>query len=195
MRRVLALAVLLVACKEDPVVLATLPPSDRPPNEERCGGDDCARGTYCEKPECDAPVGMCLPFPTVCPADEAPVCGCDGVTYFNDCLRRAAGAGAAHAGECVREALGCGDVDGECPAGAVCSLLTGGDERECTGAFRGRCWVIPPACPPPSATDRWRPCLPIPPMGPEPPPPPPPCIDTCSAIRSGAPHVRAFRCE
>ena len=183
---VVLLLALLASCTDNPVVLATLAPPGAPANEERCGGNDCAPGTFCEKPTCDSPAGSCLPFPTVCPSDEAPVCGCDGITYFNDCLRRAAGAGAAHAGECDRDARPCHDSD-DCPSGTVCSLLAGSDLRDCDRELRGRCWVVPAECPPPGA-DRWQPCGP-------PPPGPIACVDTCNAIRSGVPHARALRCE
>jgi hypothetical protein len=182
---------LVAACREDPIILATLEPTDRPPSDVRCVRDECPRGTYCEKLACDAPAGTCVPFATVCPSNEEPVCGCDGVTYFNDCLRRASGAGMAHPGECGREARPCQSAE-ECPSGAACSLLTGLDEGDCR-ELRGRCWVVPVECPPPSALDRWQPCLP-PPPSPEP-PPALPCVDTCTAVRSGAPHTRAFRCE
>jgi hypothetical protein len=36
-------------------------------------------------------VGDCLPFPGICLPVEEPVCGCDGVTYENECVANNAG--------------------------------------------------------------------------------------------------------
>jgi len=90
----LALATVLSACTEDPVILARVSDHDNPghPEGSRCvEADDCPAGSFCERDGCGDPAGSCRPFPIVCPDDSIPVCGCDGITYFNECLRRAAG--------------------------------------------------------------------------------------------------------
>jgi len=50
-----------------------------------CDDDsDCATNEYCDAQTCDGP-GGCLEQPSMCPPDEDPVTGCDGVVYENPC--------------------------------------------------------------------------------------------------------------
>jgi hypothetical protein len=78
-------------------------------NAKPCGG---IGGLPCPSPDefCDYPVGTCGAGDVTgecvskgigaCPALFKPVCGCDGVTYSNDCFRRAAGVSLDHQGPC-----------------------------------------------------------------------------------------------
>lgn len=45
--------------------------------------------------------GVCTPRPEACPDDEAPICGCDDVTYPNACAASAAGIDIQYPGVCV----------------------------------------------------------------------------------------------
>lgn len=73
-----------------------------------CGGFAglaCERGLFCLEPagQCltvaDG-MGTCASRPGVCPSNFAPVCGCDRVTYPNECVARAAGQSVARTGAC-----------------------------------------------------------------------------------------------
>ena len=65
----------------------------------------CPEGQVCDIRSClDGASGTCVLRPSLCMPLWAPVCGCDGVTYGNDCERLAAGAALDHEGECAAPA-------------------------------------------------------------------------------------------
>ncbi|MBX3265066.1 MAG: hypothetical protein KF782_35670 [Labilithrix sp.] len=189
-----ALGLSLLACAEEVIVLGAVPAEDgggAVASGARCvRSSECGEGSFCDRRQCNAPAGTCEPYPVSCDDEERPVCGCDGVTYWNDCLRRAAGAPGARADECDVESARCGPSGSTCPEGAVCAMLVGfggPGKPACRGPAAGRCWVLPAICPAQGRADRWDECatnegaL--------------RCLDTCSAIRSGRTFARVGACE
>jgi hypothetical protein len=107
------------------------------------GNDDCGKRDYCAKPvgDCEGE-GICTEIPEKCPDIWAPVCGCDGETYGNDCEASAAGVNVDYEGACTE---GC-KIDDDCEKRDYCAKPVGDCEGE------GICAEIPEGCP-----DVWAP--------------------------------------
>jgi hypothetical protein len=118
------------------------------PCGQACGpnGTPCPNGSFCKFPigTCGDPTvpGTCTPIPQGCPDVWDPVCGCNNVTYGNECDADAAGVSIAHKGECEQV---CGGIAGiPCPKGEFCKFPPG----QCDVAdLQGVCQPIPTACP------------------------------------------------
>jgi hypothetical protein len=78
------------------------------PGGTTCGGSagtPCRGDLFCDFPSgCGGreAIGVCTERPVDCTGanDKQSECGCDGVTYVNDCLRRQAGVSLAHTSAC-----------------------------------------------------------------------------------------------
>jgi len=148
------------------------PPLMMPPP---CTSDDDCKGWICDKLGCDAPLGFCTPYPPFCDANPRPVCGCDGVTYWNDCIRVQARAGRASPEQCFDTASAC-EVGSDCNVpGAACGHLL--PPNAMCGHAMGECWVLPSDCDPALDRKRWFECKPADGAMPQ-------CVDTCTAIKT-----------
>jgi hypothetical protein len=113
-------------CPRGTTCRADIPPCDPPPVCAGIAGIPCPDGFACDlrDPSCQIVDlgGQCVPSGDACPEIYAPVCGCDGVTYSNDCERLRAGATLAHPGTCDGSPA-CGGIGGlSCPMGQTCDL-------------------------------------------------------------------------
>jgi hypothetical protein len=174
----------LVACAPEDIVVATLAADAGEEGGADAGGcktnDDCQPGFLCARTDCGAPTGTCEVRPVVCEDVGPPVCGCDGVMYWNDCLRLRNGVTASQQGRCTTNVATCNDPSAaECPlppgVASCARLIPPG--MMCSPMAPGFCWVLPSTCPPMGPGDRWASCR-----------FPRTCQSPCDAIQSGEPH-------
>lgn len=118
-------------------------------------------GEFCQKDACDAATGACKLKPLTCTGDDAtfvPVCGCDGMTYYNPCVAEREAVNVATDGECTSNQATCTRSQG----GSSCSPAR--DRARCyrprtscsgVSAANGVCWVLPDECPTEPQVNRY----------------------------------------
>ena len=163
---------------------------------------DCPDGLFCTATSCDSS-GTCEPDPLKESCQDAGFyqeCGCDGVTYFNGCLRRANGA--TYAGmqdvclvPATKMPLACSVKDSRFKCGPTQSCvqvfegypftdIANGPAQACSNFADvtmglGTCWVLPDACPLSSPGGTVKSCGSS-------------CGDACKAVKDGG---VLFKCQ
>jgi len=140
------------------------------------GGAACDSGLYCDAMGCGA--GTCEPVLAIAAQtkEHAPVCGCNGITFFNPSLAEVAGMAVSHGGACTsQEGVACNKLNTPCPQGLVCNSEVA-DQVACVPVTQasGLCWGVPIGCDP-NGVVRGRGCINT------------TCSDVCSLIQGQNP--------
>lgn len=110
---------------------------------------DCESGFYCAANDSTCTRGTCASKTGGVSLALSAVCGCDGITYWNETV-------ASHEGVAVKNRVACavttakvcgGFVGLSCPAGSFCNYEVRGDLSCNTSDSDGTCWALPSVCP------------------------------------------------
>ncbi|HYQ44101.1 MAG TPA: hypothetical protein VER11_19100 [Polyangiaceae bacterium] len=150
---------------------------------------DCGLSWFCQKPDCTAATGVCLPLPISEESRYMPVCGCeDNITYWNDTQRQLAGISASTPGQCQSASAKTCMSSVECgPYGACRQVLPGPNDCGSPPGV-GQCWAIPDNCTSPDDKPVGLPCPP-----PGPPSGCPPILTACQALQADRPYIKLPR--
>jgi hypothetical protein len=99
---------------------------------------------YCNAPNCQT--GTCVAL-GMDQGNKSPVCGCDGVTYWNGATAGAHGMSVAHSGACAPSKPCGGPNDTQCDAGLTCNIHLASGADCSTADPSGECWGMPAMCP------------------------------------------------
>ncbi len=102
---------------------------------------DCGPGAYCKVASGAGKDGTCVPLPGA-PGALAPLCGCNGDTYFSAVEAVMNEQAIVSAGECGTSAHTCTAVT-DCSDKSSCNLAAASCKAIPT---TGKCWVLPADC-------------------------------------------------
>ena len=135
MKRVLVLTVLsvalallgiAVACGSNPITVATIEVGAKcEVTDAGDAGETCPQGQFCSRTSCASNDGVCDPIGADACASSGFECGCDDVSYYNECLRQAARVSLRSMGSCTfpnaRQCI----TGADCPVdGASCAAIS-----------------------------------------------------------------------
>ncbi|GEM_PF-3040486 len=119
-------------------------------------GTPCGSNQYCDAPGCG--VGTCVAIPVAQTANKNPVCGCNGLDYWNASVAASGGMAVKAAGVCAT-AVFCGGFAGiQCPTGASCGYRVESASECNVSDASGKCWVLPKTCVAPAIGPVTRAC-------------------------------------
>jgi len=121
---------------------------DAGPAKPCVSSDGCAATEFCKRTTCAAASGVCATRPTET-ATEAPVCGCDNVTYWNETVAAQDGINVqAGSAECPKtSAAKCDGNNLQCANNRSCSLaLPNPQQCSVNVGTVGTCWALPTSC-------------------------------------------------
>ncbi len=125
----IALLGIALACGRDPILVATIESvQDASVKCELSDAGDvadaCGQGWFCSATTCGSTIGTCEIIGAA-PCDEAtgPECGCDGLNYFNQCLREQARVSRAAVGSCESQ-IAVTAKQCPCQAGQFCATIS-----------------------------------------------------------------------
>lgn len=146
----------------------------------------CDSTEYCDAPTCST--GTCKPRPTAATLQD-PVCGCDGVTYWNASYAQSLGRSiTATKGACSTGAATCGGLGvKKCPNTGDKCIMSYDSVGSCAISDpMGVCWSVPTGATCPAVLFNDRSVCGSGGFG--------KCISTCDAIKNGAPFYRDSSC-